>query len=76
MRKMTALALCLVLAVCAVSFAAAESTGAEDELYNQWAAEYGDNRLWDWQVNAEFARQNPQLWSWQHSSATWAPRWA
>ena len=63
MRKMTALALCLVLAVCAVSFAAAESTGAEDELYNQWAAEYGDNRLWDWQVNAEFARQNPQLWT-------------
>ena len=62
MKKIIAWALCLVLLTAALPAGCAENT-AEDEAYDKWAVQYGDSRLWDWQVNAAFAREYPQFWS-------------
>lgn len=63
MKKIAALALCLVLLAAVLPAGYAESAVTEDEAYDLWAKEYGDSRLWDWQVNAAFAREYPQFWS-------------
>lgn len=63
MKKMIAWALCLVLLAAALPAGCAESAVTEDEAYDLWARQYGDSRLWDWQVNAAFAREFPQFWS-------------
>lgn len=63
MNKMIAWMLCLVLLAAAVPAGYAESTLTEDEAYDLWAVQYGDSRLWDWQVNAAFACEYPQFWA-------------
>lgn len=62
MKKAIVLLLCLVLTACAVTAVSAESELTMDEAISQWAVKYGDNRLWDYEVNAEFALQYPQFW--------------
>ena len=61
MRKMIVLALCLVLLAGAVSAVSAESGLTGNETVAQWEEQYGDSRLWDYRVNADFALQHPEL---------------
>ena len=63
MKKIIAWVLCLVLLAAALPAGYAESALTEDEAYDLWAKQYGDSHLWDWQVNAAFAREYPQFWS-------------
>ena len=63
MKKIIAWVLCLVLLAVALPAGYAESALTEDEAYDLWARQYGDSHLWDWQVNAAFAREYPQFWS-------------
>ena len=63
MKKIIAWILCLVLLAAALPAGCEESTLTEDEACDLWAKEYGDSRLWDWQVNVAFAREYPQFWS-------------
>ncbi len=61
MRKMIVLALCLALLAGAVSAVSAESGLTGNETVAQWEEQYGDSRLWDYRVNADFALQHPKL---------------
>ena len=63
MKKIIAWALCLVLLAAAVPAGCAENALTEDEAYDLWAVQYGDSRLWDWQVNAACACEYPQVWA-------------
>ena len=63
MKKIIVWALCLVMLAAALPAGCAESAVTEDDAHGLWAEQYGDSRLWDWQVNAAFAREYPQFWS-------------
>ncbi len=63
MKKNIAWVLCLVLLAAVLPAGYAESALTEDEAYDLWTKQYGDSCLWEWQVNAAFAREYPQFWS-------------
>lgn len=61
MKKTVAVILCLVLLAGVVSAGSAESGLTGDETVARWEEQYGDSRLWDYRVNADFALQHPEL---------------